>query len=495
MQHDVGGLDAGGICIADAPLAHWEFQTHALLVCLARKRLLTTDELRRGVEGLEPTAYATWSYYEKWSAAIAALLLERGVVTEQELYDELHGPGHEPSSSGPFSVGDYVRIKGEATPGLRWRKPHLRVPGYIHGLTGRVASVVGTFSDPSLAAFRLAGPPQTLYRVELAASDVWATAYHRQPGHDSVRTADSIVVDVYASWLESTTAVATSGPASVSAFPHLARGGDISGSAGHAHADSDGHDHEHEEREAVEAAAVALEASSAAGREEDGRPKESPGRAVGEAIVALLCVSGGWTFLVRPTRETPSRHLQRRGVLSAAELARTIEALESAGRRLAGADLVARAWVDEDFKRLLLSDASRAASSVGIDAANPNAPTVLIVVEDTDEVKNVVVCTLCSCYPSALLGISPSWYRSRNYRARTVRDPRSVLAEFDTHIPAGARICVHDSTADCRYMVLPQRPRGTDGWSEERLRALVTRDSLIGVTILPDVLPGTDELS
>jgi nitrile hydratase len=149
-----------------------------------------------------------------------------------------------------------------------------------------------------------------------------------------------------------------------------------------------------------------------------------------------------------------------------------------------GAKIVARAWTDPAFKRRLLDDGKAACAELGVDVNVAN----LLVVENTPEVHNVIVCTLCSCYPRMLLGIPPEWYKSRAYRSRVVREPRAVLAEFGTQLAAGVRIRVHDSTADMRYMVLPLRPAGTDGWSEERLAALVTRDALIGVAQLPDVI-------
>jgi hypothetical protein len=145
--------------------------------------------------------------------------------------------------------------------------------------------------------------------------------------------------------------------------------------------------------------------------------------------------------------------------------------------------MVARAWVDPAYKVRALADGSAAAAELGLEVG----PLRLIVVENTPEVHNVIVCTLCSCYPRMLLGIPPEWYKSRAYRSRAVREPRAVLAEFGTALAAGVRIRVHDSTADMRYMVLPMRPAGTDGWDEQRLAALVTRDALIGVAQLADV--------
>ena len=143
-----------------------------------------------------------------------------------------------------------------------------------------------------------------------------------------------------------------------------------------------------------------------------------------------------------------------------------------------GARLVARAWVDDGFRERLLADSKAAAAELGIDLG----PIPILVMENTRETHNVVVCTLCSCYPRFLLGIPPDWYKSRSYRSRAVREPRRVLVEFGTEIDADRRIRVHDSTADMRYMILPMRPSGTEGMSEEELVELVTRDSLIGVT-------------
>ncbi len=144
-----------------------------------------------------------------------------------------------------------------------------------------------------------------------------------------------------------------------------------------------------------------------------------------------------------------------------------------------GARVVARAWCDPEYKARLLENGTRAVESLGLDV-----PALkLVVVENTPQVHNVIVCTLCSCYPRMLLGIPPEWYKSRNYRSRVVREPRSVLAEFGTKIAKRVQIRVHDSTADMRYLVLPMRPKGTERWSEERLASLVTRDCMIGVSL------------
>jgi nitrile hydratase subunit alpha len=142
-----------------------------------------------------------------------------------------------------------------------------------------------------------------------------------------------------------------------------------------------------------------------------------------------------------------------------------------------GAAIVARAWKDLDYKARLLSDGPAAAREMGFDIG----PAQLLVVENTPDVHNVIVCTLCSCYPVLLLGPSPEWYKSKNYRKRTVSEPREILKEFGTELPH-KQVRVHDSTADMRYMVLPERPKDTEGWSEDKLAGLINVDSLIGVT-------------
>lgn len=171
-----------------------------------------------------------------------------------------------------------------------------------------------------------------------------------------------------------------------------------------------------------------------------------------------------------------SELLIEKGIFSGADLRETIEYMQGRNPDL-GAKLVARSWVDEAFKQRLLADSKSAAAEIGIDTG----PAPVLVMANTPETHNVIVCTLCSCYPVFLLGKSPDWYKSREYRSRMVREPRAVLSEFGTDIAEDREVRVHDSTADMRYMILPQRPEGTDGMSEEDLAALVTRDSLIGV--------------
>ncbi|MGA7986193.1 MAG: nitrile hydratase subunit alpha [Burkholderiales bacterium] len=165
-----------------------------------------------------------------------------------------------------------------------------------------------------------------------------------------------------------------------------------------------------------------------------------------------------------------------KGVVSDAEVDAVAADMKARGPER-GAKVVARAWTDPSYKQRLLADGSAACEELGLDI-----PALrLVVVENTPEVHNVIVCTLCSCYPRMLLGLPPDWYKSRAYRSRVVREPRAVLAEFGTRIPDEVAIRVHDSTADMRYLVLPLRPAGTEGWSEQRLAGIVTRDSMIGV--------------
>ena len=170
--------------------------------------------------------------------------------------------------------------------------------------------------------------------------------------------------------------------------------------------------------------------------------------------------------------------LVEKGIFSADEMRAQIEHMDTLDPAR-GAELVARAWTDDGFRERLVADSKAAAAELGMDIG----PIPILVMENTPDTHNLIVCTLCSCYPRFLLGIPPDWYKSRSYRSRAVREPRAVLAEFGTEIATDVDIRVHDSTADMRYMVLPMRPAGTDGMLEEELAKLVTRDTLIGVTV------------
>jgi nitrile hydratase subunit alpha len=168
--------------------------------------------------------------------------------------------------------------------------------------------------------------------------------------------------------------------------------------------------------------------------------------------------------------------LIEKGIITPDGVRRAVEFMDGRNPEY-GARMVARAWVDPEYKQRMLQDGSAAAAELGIDVGLLK----LVVVENTDKLHNMIVCTLCSCYPRNLLGLPPDWYKSRNYRSRAVNEPRAVLREFGTIIPDDVEVRVHDSTADMRYLVVPERPPGTEGMAEAQLAELVTRDAMIGV--------------
>src|SRR5262245_2099997 len=170
--------------------------------------------------------------------------------------------------------------------------------------------------------------------------------------------------------------------------------------------------------------------------------------------------------------------LEEKGLITAEQVRRRMELFEQEFPQR-GSRVVAHAWADPAFKKRLLEDGKAACAEWGIDLEADR----LIAVENTALVHNVIVCTLCSCYPRALLGMPPTWYKSENYRRRVVREPRAVLKEFGTLIAEHVSIRVHDSNADMRYVVVPMRPKGTEGWSEEQLASILTRDTLVGVAL------------
>ena len=170
--------------------------------------------------------------------------------------------------------------------------------------------------------------------------------------------------------------------------------------------------------------------------------------------------------------------LVEKGITTAAEVAAQIDIMDSRTPSN-GAQVVARAWSDPVFHAALMKDASKATRDMGFDIG----PLNLIAVENTQDVHNMIVCTLCSCYPRNLLGLPPDWYKSRAYRSRTVREPRSVLKEFGVTLPDATQVRVHDSTADMRYIVIPARPEGSENMSQKDLAALVSRDSMIGTAV------------
>lgn len=181
--------------------------------------------------------------------------------------------------------------------------------------------------------------------------------------------------------------------------------------------------------------------------------------------------SEDWEFLEITLREL----LIDKGVITAREVQDQIEAWEKKSPE-GGAKIVARAWTDRAFRQRLLEDGNAAVAEMGFEVE----ALKLIALENTNDLHHMVVCTLCSCYPRPLLGMPPLWYKSREYRSRAVREPRAVLKEFGTALPESMEVRVVDSTADCRYLVLPRRPQGTEGMSEAELADLVSRDSMIG---------------
>ena len=183
--------------------------------------------------------------------------------------------------------------------------------------------------------------------------------------------------------------------------------------------------------------------------------------------------SGRYELMAEAMREL----LIEKGVITADEVREQLEFIDSRSPVL-GAKIVARAWTDPEFKKRLIDDGTEAVGDFDI----PMGDLDLVVVENTADVHNLVVCTLCSCYPRTILGLPPDWYKSKSYRSRVVIEPREVLKEFGTDLAEGTTVRVHDSNADMRYLVLPKRPDGTDGWSEEQLAELVTRDSMVGVS-------------
>ena len=180
--------------------------------------------------------------------------------------------------------------------------------------------------------------------------------------------------------------------------------------------------------------------------------------------------------------------LTEKGYVDPLALDAVVEAFETKVGPHKGAQVVARAWVDPVFKKALIEDATGAITEIGM---FERVSEHIIAVENTPKLHNIVVCTLCSCYPWDMLGLPPTWYKSAPYRSRTVIDPRGVLADFGVTLPSGTEIRVWDSTAETRYLVVPMRPAGTEGWSEEKLATLVTRNSMIGTgqPLLPGAAP------
>jgi nitrile hydratase len=430
----------------------WEQQCHALFAILAQKKFLKTDQLRRSVEDLTPVQYSSWGYYEKWTAAMVSLLLEDGVITYNDLRKALFGDADENDdvlgrSKDPlFQPRDKVRVKPyQHDKRVEWRRPHIRTPGYIYGVNGRVVDVCGQFDDPSFLAFGLDAPKVWLYRVEFFMADLWP---------EQSTSNDMVSVEIYEHWLDSSERDSGHAFEQSQLLNHDDNGRDCVYHSHHHDNHDDQHDHggfhSHDPRPAVEIRAV----------KNEGPPR--PGKELFTALHKIVL---------------------EMNLVSKGEIRSMVEALDTAGKDLKGATLVIKAWADANFKERLLTNPAKAALDVGIETSNPNAPTVLTVVENTPSIHNLVVCTLCSCYPSSLLGVAPSWYKSSEFRSRTVREPRSVLEDFGTYVHPDQSIKVHDSTADHRYLVIPQRPKGTENWSEEDLRRLVTRDTMIGVAI------------
>ena len=371
----------------------------------------------------------------RWAAGMTAICIERGTISTADLNSALG----EPNTRCPqpqLVVGQLVRVKREDSR-VRWRKPHLRTPGYLFGAVGVVERFLGSFPNPEEKAFHNQEPgTQPLYLVAFKNKDLWEGM--------EMHGEDGITAEIYQPWLE---IIDHSHHGKDKHFdPKVVRDINV------ASAKEDHGDHVHDTRYDTETEALRRENID----------NDPVGKKTGEVLLKVL--------------------LDKK-VLDRSKIREVVEKMDSTGKMLLGQQLVIKAWTDQEFKQRLLDDGNAAAEELGMVASNANAPTKFVVVENTKFAHHLIVCTLCSCYPSSILGMAPSWYKSRSYRARAIREPRKVLLEFGLDLPENISLVVHDSTADCRYMVLPRRPDGTDDWGHEELMAIVTRDCLLGVAV------------
>ena len=407
--HDVGGVASllqEAVDTEERRYSHWERQMHAVLLILVGKGMMTVDEMRRGIEQLHPEHYKAFGYYEKWAAATAQILIERGKISDSELDAAMFGSDLEDDAvedEQRFVKGDSVRVREEHLL-CRHRKPHLRTPGYLFGCDGVVDRYRGSFADPEFLAFRGKDKKQHLYTVRVKMVDVW-------PDYEGDHT-DTIGVEVYQNWLDAATGPKHVNPKLPQPVQHKCKDQDHE----HCHEDDHhGHDHEHLSRSETELKAVQLEG------------EERPGERLVHALISLV---------------------KAKDIISAEELRAAVEKLDELDNSGFGSRIVAKAWVDAEFKERLLADGNAACAELGITATNSTTHTELAVVESTEAVHNLVVCTLCSCYPMSILGLSPPWYKSRAFRAKAVRSPRAMLADdFGLKIDEQVKIQVHDSTA------------------------------------------------
>ena len=407
--HDAGSAAAGshgGTSLASPGYAPSVFDAECDAVyLLARAKLQRwgVDASRRCLEAAPRTT--DLRYYERWCFAVTTLLIETGVLSNDEVEGRLATlRGATQPREAAFADGARVRVLCD-NPAARWRTPHLRAPRYAQGKCGTVERCVGAFDAPEERAYLTAAVRERLYRVAFSHADLFPDATV------GAASEDAVVVELFERWLED-----------------------------------------------ADRAPTTVQRSDAGG--------------VYEALLAVV-----------------KALLIEKGILTQAEIDAHIAAqaaLLQQGAALGGR-LVAAAWCDPAFRERLLSDAHAAASELGVSTAGIAR---LIVLPCSAEVHHLVVCTLCSCYPRPILGPPPDWYRSWQYRQRAVTEPRKVLEEWGVHVPPGTRVEVHDSTADCRYLVLPVRPAGTEGWTEEQLASVVTTESLVGVAVC--VAPKTD---
>jgi nitrile hydratase len=390
-------------------LARWEAEADAVYL-LARAKLgrWNVDASRRVLEAA-PRALSL-RYYERWCFAVTTLLIETGVLSNEEVESRLAAAATPqqrgvPAGEAPrFAAGARVRVLCENPPG-RWRTPHTRTPAYVQGQCGVVERCCGVFDAPEERAWHLTPVRQHLYRVAFPHAQLFTQQEQAEQEQQAAAAADAAVAEIFDRWLV---------PA-----------------------------------------------------EEDAEAAPSSSSSVYEPLLAVV-----------------KALLIEKGVLTQAEVDAHVaaQAVATAAGAALGGRLVAAAWCDAAFRARLLADAAAAAAEMGISTAGI---AHLVVLENTEDTHNLVVCTLCSCYPRPILGPPPEWYRSWAYRQRAMQQPRQLLAEWGVALPHGTRVVVHDSTADCRYLVLPRRPRGTRGWEEAALAALVSTECLVGVAVLP----------